>query len=255
MSFTNVQKQPPPMPVVDEATIKARIAAARAYALSSSSNSDFQTPSPPKTDAIDGPEIEKTNQSFIPNIQDEDYAIFVKTLTDEDFFQSLSDNIDDDPEEFLLDAVEEDDEEEEFSSENMTAVLLPSDTEDEGDPFTIETELGLLMEEDLENAVTTLLSQHPPTPDNLSDSPPRTPLRECSRNSVATVSLKQLSRLKHLMKRHYQLLVQQAVLSVRAISKKHSHHGGESADDLADILDGAVGMLQDLDQVSIYSSI
>lgn len=252
MPLKDVQKQPPPLPVVDEATIKARAAAARAYALSNGSNSDFQTPSPIKEIITEGPtDEEKTSQTFIPYIQDEDYAIFVKTLTDDDFFKSLPD-LDDDPEEYHLEALEEDeeDEEEDFSPEALTASLLPEDGGGDDDPFTIETELGLLMEEDLENAVTTLLSQHPPTPDNLTESPPRTPLRECSRTSVATITQKQLSRLKMLMKRHYQLLVQQAVLSVRAVSKKHVNHGGESPDDLSEILDGAVGMLQDLDEVS-----
>mmetsp|Transcript_31349 Transcript_31349/g.46237 ORF Transcript_31349/g.46237 Transcript_31349/m.46237 type:complete len:902 (-) Transcript_31349:440-3145(-) len=253
MSLNDVQKQPPPLPVVDEATIKARAAAARAYALNSSgSNSDFQTPSPMKESITDGPNAaEKTNQTFIPYIQDEDYAIFVKTLTDDDFFKSLPD-LDDDPEEFHLEALEEDDDDEDddedFSPEKLTASLLPDESGEDDDPFTIETELGLLMEEDLENAVATLVSQHPPTPDNLTESPPRTPLRECSRSSAATITQKQLSRLKNLMKRHYQLLVQQAVLSVRAVSKKHSNHGGESPDDLAEMLDGAVGMLQDLDE-------
>lgn len=48
---------------------------------------------------------------------------------------------------------------------------------------------------------------------------------------------------------HYQLLVQQTVLCVRAAQKaRQKVNVGESQEDLAEILDGAVGMLQDLDQ-------
>jgi hypothetical protein len=58
------------------------------------------------------------------------------------------------------------------------------------------------------------------------------------------------------MKQHYQLLIQQAVLSVRAAhGLKYSKpkitndmYCTETQEDLAEILDGAVGMLQDLDQ-------
>jgi hypothetical protein len=113
------------------------------------------------------------------------------------------------------------------------------------------------------------------------------------------VTPEQVAQLESLLSHHYQLLVQQSILAVRAASYskaertgassgssinntaedattgiggkqgkaargkslKHqsNHHSssaavndfycGETADDLAEILDGAVGMLQDLDQV------
>ncbi len=90
------------------------------------------------------------------------------------------------------------------------------------------------------------------------------------------------------MAQHYQLLLQQAVVAIRTAhyqksshsrSNSNHHHGkaakdhptpttttnqaqlgvdwipvtgGESSDDLAEILDGAVGMLQDLDEVRAH---
>jgi hypothetical protein len=75
----------------------------------------------------------------------------------------------------------------------------------------------------------------------------------------------QIFQLKKLMNQHYQILLQQATLAVRAAHgnkfKVSSNRGsnkrkrvesffccGETADDLAGILDGAVTMLQDLDK-------
>lgn len=69
----------------------------------------------------------------------------------------------------------------------------------------------------------------------------------------------QILQLQKLMSNHYQILVQQTVLACRAA---HSNRfkamkrkrvpdfffGGETADDLKDIVDGAVTMLQDLDR-------
>jgi hypothetical protein len=71
------------------------------------------------------------------------------------------------------------------------------------------------------------------------------------------VTTAQFEQLHSLMNQHYQLLTQQAVLSVRAAHVQKTHKtrdqtdyvtGGETGDDLVEILDGAVGMLQDLDQ-------
>jgi hypothetical protein len=86
---------------------------------------------------------------------------------------------------------------------------------------------------------------------------PNTPLRDAARASRTVVTTEQFDQLHSLMNEHYQLLTQQAVLSVRAahFSKTHKSRdqtdfvtGGETGDDLVEILDGAVGMLQDLDQ-------
>ena len=68
----------------------------------------------------------------------------------------------------------------------------------------------------------------------------------------------QYKQISSLLQQHYQLLVQQAVLTVRA-AHYHRYHrsrtdrtdflsGGETADDLVEILDAAVGMLEDLRQ-------
>jgi hypothetical protein len=81
-------------------------------------------------------------------------------------------------------------------------------------------------------------------------SSPNTPLREVPKHQTL-VTPKQIQRLQKLMHSHYQLLVQSAVLSVRAARKEYPEesplvfHGGETAEDLTEILDGAVGMLQD----------
>jgi hypothetical protein len=153
----------------------------------------------------------------------------------------------------------------------------------------LEEELGGLEEEDMEAAVATLLDhtkkhndgEETPAPetdnatsktdpgggkapksasastvDNLGP-PPNTPLRDVARASRTVVTTEQFEQLRSLMDQHYQLLVQQAVLSVRAAHFQRNHQsrdqtdcvtGGETGDDLVEILDGAVGMLQDLDQ-------
>ncbi|KAL7580151.1 hypothetical protein ACA910_012907 [Epithemia clementina (nom. ined.)] len=74
----------------------------------------------------------------------------------------------------------------------------------------------------------------------------------------SVVSAEQYKQISLLLQKHYQLLVQQAVLTVRA-AHYHKYHrsrtdrtdflaGGETADDLVEILDAAVGMLHDLRQ-------
>jgi hypothetical protein len=90
-----------------------------------------------------------------------------------------------------------------------------------------------------------------------------TPLRDVARVNRHTVTPKQHEQLRKLMEKHYQLLMQQAVLAVRTANiqrlRRTPHAnlevmenqfviGGETLDDLVEILDGAVGMLQDLDQ-------
>lgn len=145
----------------------------------------------------------------------------------------------------------------------------------------LEEELGSLLEEDMEAAVQSLIpsrknnvrspmqgaSEHAPkTPKDSSGRPPKppsdpktispaTPLRETARQGAKTqVTYQQSQQLRRLLTGHYQLLVQQAVLAVRAAhtqklnKDKSDFLSGETADDLAEILDGAVGMLQDLDE-------
>jgi hypothetical protein len=106
------------------------------------------------------------------------------------------------------------------------------------------------------------------TCDNDSQQPHSTPLRESARSMEVTPD--QYDRLRQLMQLHHQLLLQQAVLAARAAHSRTTtttppdvaasapapamHNSPvpprstESADDLVEILDGAVGMLQDLDQ-------
>jgi hypothetical protein len=144
----------------------------------------------------------------------------------------------------------------------------------------LEEELGSLLEEDLEAAVQSLMtSKNPSTPLSMkpiaapsSNTPkasgkskaidlegrtesPATPLRDAARQGTrAQVTYQQAQQLRRLLTRHYQLLVQQAILGVRAAhmqklnKEKSDFLSGETSDDLAEILDGAVGMLQDLDQ-------
>lgn len=154
---------------------------------------------------------------------------------------------------------------------------------DETDEYrSLEEELGSLLEEDMEAAVQSLMTSKKPvvsSPDSgqiSATSPktpktngkkqskasidaknvsPATPLRETARHGTKTqVTYRQSQQLRRLLTSHYQLLVQQAVLAVRAAQmqkiykEKSDFLSGETADDLAEILDGAVGMLQDLDQ-------
>lgn len=309
----DVQKQPPPLPVVNDEIIKARAAAARAYALGGGPSTDFQTPvivtaaaaassrnaatisarqqQPQQQQA----QQQQQQQQFIPNVQDDDYALFVKCLVDDEFFKSLPPE--DEADDFLLPEDDDDDEDDddEFDDDILLddSLLSPASStpkpaswgDDDDEPFTLEAELGLLLEEDLEAAVTTLLSQHPPTPSensnkntstpavgntpggggSLSNSTlPRTPLREAASQSKNqnVVTAEQRERLSSFLQRHYQLLVQQSALCVRAAhasstSNLSTNKAGasttvisESPEDLAEILDGAVGMLQDLDEVS-----
>lgn len=260
---------------------------------------------------------------------------------------------DEDAEEYNSDDMEEDDMEDEkdilraleFSNSSSSALITPKTPSpgqhpvnhqldqaiqnswlDSEDPelfhANLEAELGSLLEEDLEAAVSTLLA----TPDNAmgknrkssagsthnrfhtgpqgnkripttpasspgllsgSSSFSFTPEKEGTSNSVPSSSTvihpppteEQIAQLTALMSEHYQILLQQSILAVRAahinkLSKEnpsamvisHEHEmdsskpqsrvlksnnfffGTETADDLAEILDGAVGMLQDLDQ-------
>jgi hypothetical protein len=91
-----------------------------------------------------------------------------------------------------------------------------------------------------------------------------TPLKQATaRKTKAPIAPEQLEGLQNLLQRHYQLLIQQAVLAIHTayLQRNRSANNkekaaecllsGETGDDLIDILDSAVGMMQDLDQVSI----
>ena len=84
-----------------------------------------------------------------------------------------------------------------------------------------------------------------------------------SASKFPTPSHRQIIHLQQLMNQHYQILLQQSALAVRAAhgnkfknrnggsKRKRQEHFfccGETADDLAGIVDGAVTMLQDLDK-------
>jgi hypothetical protein len=263
------------------------------------------------------PAIPPSASATVFSGEDDEYERFVKSLlVDDGLFFGL-----DDDEDFRLSDAEDDDDDdddEDFLLDSQKQAVLestpplasplsasPLELPDFDADFDLEQELGSLLEEDLEAAVTTLLTSKKPSTSNLSSVPasrgpsaslsspgattnvaakkgsvtkapngmqqqqlssnqppktdtesPTTPLREASRQSAQTrVTYQQSQQLRRLMTKHYQLLVQQAILAVRAahVQKQHKDKtdflSGETADDLAEILDGAVGMLQDLDQV------
>ena len=150
----------------------------------------------------------------------------------------------------------------------------------------LQEELGWLQDEEMEAAVATLLQDALPKPDeapgtpvNTETWPHNTPLRgqAAAKKKTPHLTAAQFATLEDLMKKHYQLLLQQAVLSIRAAhaqkyqnrnlqriittvsdkeddaTKKRKYAaafwmGHESSEELMECLDGAVGMLMDLDQ-------
>lgn len=196
--------------VVAMPTLEEIKAAARAYALGDTA----------ATTTSNKPGYSWRTQKEAPVVSNEDYHSFVERLG--------------------LSADDEDDDEEEY----------PVDQEDDVDfnlldVVDLEEELGWLEEEDMEAAVATLLDQ---------PQLPQTPHQETSRHTQ-TATFEQFERLKALMRSHFTLLAQQMVLSVRAAhyqrlvkDRTDIVTGGESHDDLLELTNGAVGMLQDLDQ-------
>ena len=110
---------------------------------------------------------------------------------------------------------------------------------------------------------------------------PSDPSSSSSPHLNGSVNTNQIIRLHSLMKQHYQLLLQQSILAIRTAHqnkkekeknlreraraksagdktnssnkegsrmKRHSYHTGETLDEITEILDGAVVMMQDLDQ-------
>ncbi|CAB9501747.1 expressed unknown protein [Seminavis robusta] len=84
-----------------------------------------------------------------------------------------------------------------------------------------------------------------------------TPMRKATgMRTKAVVTPEQVQRLQTLLNRHYQTLVQQAVLAIQAaheaktsrVRDKTDFLSLEAIDDLIQVLDSAVGMVQDLDQ-------
>ena len=243
---------------------------------------------PPKVSILNDADEDDDYLRFVKSLGLDD-SFFTSLDDDEDFH--LSDAEDDDDDDEDNDEFELDDSDIERSSleENKTAESTPplssplSSTpiplpDFETDMYLdLEEELGSLLEEDLEAAVQSLMTSKNPTtpsviepptpkasgkstaikasPDNRNEASPATPLRDAARQGAgAQVSYQQAQQLRRLLTGHYQLLVQQAILGVRAAhmqklnKDKSDFLAGESADDLAEILDGAVGMLQDLDQ-------
>jgi hypothetical protein len=301
--------------------------------------------SPPSTQGIVPQQLELLPPSDRPEKSAKIAVVVAETSDDDDyerFVKSLG-LLDDpvllleDDEDFLWEDYEDDDEDDEDDDDDndddgsverkplshivestptlsspLSATPLVALPEWEPDFYKdLEEELGSLLEEDLEAAVTTLLTSksskpnantnNPTTPKTNKDtsstggtpSPPTsasstksstkdsntintatnttkggktsipqespaTPLREAARQSARTqVTYQQSQQLRKLMTKHYQLLMQQGILAVRAAQlhklqkndKSDTFLSGETSDDLAEILDGAVGMLEDLDQV------
>ena len=147
----------------------------------------------------------------------------------------------------------------------------------------LEMELNWLEEEDWEAAVATLMMENQPKPVSELDGACR-PCDSSNKKDEASLedskkgdeedhefrqtlagsrlrpSAEQRIQLEGLLQKHYQLLLQQAVLATRAAHFQRKSWDqrsdvptlppscSESAEDLAEILDGAVGMLQDLNQ-------
>jgi hypothetical protein len=228
----------------------------------------MQIPSPPLPPAL-------SPRSYTTTTEDlDDYEIFVKSLGLESGAQNTDDQLltnlallpdDDDDDEFQFDADEADDDEDASSiprtqgeAESDSAMALDELLLDADDPFfdRIEDELGWLEEEDMAAAVATLLDH--PSKDNQgemeydcvkgNDRNEGTPLRGVTSASLPEVSDKQLQQFSFLIERHYQLLMQQAVLAAR---KAHSQRDKkadsnlsadgwrtETCEELAAILDG-----------------
>lgn len=201
---------------------------------------------------------------------DNDYARFVQSLGMEDPILIAGTSpllLGDDEEDFELTDLEESDDEDIDDSHQEPAPL--TDQPFEHDFYAeLEAELGSLLEEDLEAAVSTLLAVPgtnkknsqvtPSTPEHkisTQASSPTTPLRDAARTSFTVVTAHQVQQLQQLLRGHFQLLLQNSVLAVRAARKHYQDdstdkfYGGETPEDLTEILDGAVSMLQDLDQV------
>jgi hypothetical protein len=215
----------------------------------------------------------------------DDYARFVQSLAVEDPMLMASNILlGDDEEDFeLTDLEEESEDEEDLEEDNDES---PENTNQEPAPLfgdfqmdfyqELEAELGSLLEEDLEAAVSTLLAGTnkknpsptttlPSTPDKTTtihtsssnEASPTTPLGTAARasSSSVVVTSTQVQQLQKLLKGHYQLLLQNSVLAVRAARKHYEEdscekfHGGETPEDFTEILDASVSMLQDLDQV------
>lgn len=248
----------------------------------------YRRPSPPTTASTTNNRNEGAPKNMNGGPQDDDYMQFVKSLgisswdpnSDTISLPSVLYKTEDEDDEFQLTDLEdeeddddEDDDEDEATTSSSQAQppasplhlpMGPAETSWENE---LDAELCSLLEEDLEAAVTTLMGNSsaqakppeaaaPPSLDEKKAVPasPSTPLRDAARQSHrTTVSARQVQQLQSLLQEHYQLLLQQAILSVRIAQSgksdgKSSGQGSETAEDLMEIIDGAVGMLQDLDQ-------
>ena len=183
---------------------------------------------------------------------------------------------------------------------DLTPLDLNDDYMDEDSVFynELREELGWLEEEDMEAAVATLLQDSkPPSHEDHHHhhlGSPGTPHAEAATaapwthhhhrgsagigsTSKTHLTAEQYKLMGELMKKHYQLLVQQAVLAIRAAhAQKYQNRiltrvaatieddeddqvkkakygssfwmGHETADEIVECLDGAIGMLQDLNE-------
>jgi hypothetical protein len=222
--------------------------------------------------------------------EDQDYLLFVQSLgQEEDPMMNLASLVvEEEEEDFVLTDLDDDDDDEDeddllglasfgedispsndaTATTESTGAPSPSPLFENSDFYSqLEAELGSLLEEDLEAAVSTLLSgsnkldhssKQRTSHSNTTTLPPQKESSPCLKGAAETphVTQAQVEELQQLMHSHYQLLVQSSVLAVRAARKEFPEesplvfHQGETPEELTmTVLDGAVGMLQDLDQV------
>lgn len=205
----------------------------------------------------------------------DDYEEFCRKLQEFDDPTSAA-AFDDDEEDFVADEFEF--EEDDFDpllfepEPNLPKTPVKEDTQEDEDNAVLpspavsvapdfykelEEEIEQLQTEDMEAAVASLIDQQSREdgvdPSPASDIPPSTPLRDAARAPQTAVTDEQYDHLDRLMKQHYQVLVQQLVMSVRSVNAQRTHQPRtpetctlESHDDLVDIMDVTVNMLQDL---------
>ena len=231
---------------------------ARAYAMlpSTKPKPPPKKKPPPRPGGPPAPSV--TKESALQNLEetiespDEDYLTFVKAVTTTDTQTFVGDEatralLEDDEEEYEM---EDDDEEDPFAFGDLEPLDLGDDSSLPGNFYAeLEQELGNLQEEDERAAVATLLDQPIEEPQPPPTEATTTPLRDVARSSRMQVSKAQSDKLTGLLQLYFQLLVQQAVMCTRALHKPKGYEkvfGGETSDDLNQILDGAKGMLKDL---------
>lgn len=255
------------------------------------SKNEEEVEDPPQDDAT-------TNQHTKPpavSIDDEEYLQFVLGLK----YGPEKSLFEDDEDEFQLDPMEDleddDDEDDTISTNDPTASSIDSKSpggakhpmaHDDDMDWDIHQELGWLQEDDdnMDLTLTNLVNDEPNlTPDHKKpqqsdeDDADIQWIHKLSglannphdRNNPPLPTQLQQEKLRNLLQRHYQLLLQQAIMAVRMAhtdkKKQRSRTGNgtfqrgsknppersvviENADDLIEIVDSAVGKLIDLRQ-------